>query len=249
MELKEFFSQYKKIAVAFSGGADSAYLLSCAKKYALDVKAYFLKSSFQPEFELEDALRLADELSVKLCVINVDLSKNTEILKNTELRCYYCKQNMFGVLKERANADGYYIIADGTNASDSLSDRPGMRALKEMGVLSPLRACGLTKDDIYRLSKEEGLFTCNKPSYSCLATRIPTGMAITGDMLKKIERAEMLLFSLGFSDFRFRVESSDRAKIQLRREQHAEAEKHIEKIRERLKDDFSQISIDKEVFR
>ena len=249
MTLKEFFKENQKIAVAFSGGADSAYLLSQAKKYADNVRAYYLNSQFQPEFELNDALRLADELSAELTVIDVDLSGKTDILKNSKLRCYYCKQNMFDTLIKRANADGYYVILDGTNASDSEEDRPGMRVLKEKNVLSPLKICALKKEDIYCLSKKEGLFTCDKPSYSCLATRIPEGMEITKDLLRKIERAENLLFSLGFSDFRFRIITCDSAKLQLKREQHEKAEKTIEKIREELKDDFSEIHIDKEVFR
>ena len=112
---------------------------------------------------------------------------------------------MFGRLKEQALADGYEVLLDGTNASDLWNDRPGMRALEEFGVRSPLRLCGLTKDEIRRLSREAGLFTWNKPAYACLATRIPAGTAIDREILWKIENAEMALAKLGYSDFRIRV--------------------------------------------
>lgn len=249
MDLKEFFTQYKKTALAFSGGTDSAYLMYAAKTYAEDVRAYYLNSPFQPEFELNDALRLSNELGVELKVINADLNGKMNILKNSSLRCYYCKKNLFEILIKTAKADGYDIIIDGTNASDLEADRPGMRALKEAGVLSPLKMCELTKSDIRFLSKQAGLFTYNKPTYSCLATRIPTGMPITQEMLSKIERAESCLFSLGFSDFRFRIINEKSAKIQVKKEQFEKALDSIENIREELKNDFSSIYVDKEVFR
>lgn len=249
MDLKDFFTQYKKTALAFSGGTDSAYLMYAAKKYAEDVRAFFINSPFQPEFELNDALRLSDELGVELKVINADLNGNLNVLENSSLRCYYCKKNMFDLLIKTAKADGYEIIIDGTNASDIETDRPGMRALKEAGVLSPLKMCELKKSDIRFLSEQAGLFTYNKPSYSCLATRIPTGMQITQEMLSKIERSESCLFSLGFSDFRFRIVNEKSAKIQVKKEQLEKALDLIDNIREELKNDFSLICVDKEVFR
>ena len=105
-------------------------------------------------------------------------------------------------------------MIDGTNASDDAADRPGMRALEELSVRSPLRECGLTKGEVRRLSKEAGLFTWDKPAYACLATRIPAGEEITREKLQKTEAAESLLFSLGFSDFRVRL-LGGRAMIQL----------------------------------
>ena len=166
MTLSDFFEQHPKAALGFSGGVDSAYLLYAAKKYGADVRAYFVKSQFQPAFELEDARRLARQLNADMRIISCDILSNETVAANPENRCYYCKQSIFGLLKQAAAEDGYTCIIDGTNASDQSGDRPGMRALSEMEVLSPLRLCGLTKAEIRERSKEAGLFTWDKPSYA-----------------------------------------------------------------------------------
>jgi len=118
-------------------------------------------------------------------------------------------------LRELAQADGYDVLCDGTNADDNESDRPGMRALREQGVLSPLRECGITKADIRLQSKQANLVTHDKPSQACLATRIPTGTPITVKLLEKIERAEETLTYMGFSNLRIRFVPPDGVKIQL----------------------------------
>ena len=123
---------------------------------------------------------------------------------NTVFFKHFCKKRIFNAILEQAKADGYSLIIDGTNASDDASDRPGMVALKELEVRSPLRECGLTKDEIRRLSKEANLFTHDKPAYACLATRVPTGTVITKELLEKTEKCEEYLKNLGFSDFRIR---------------------------------------------
>ena len=156
-------------------------------------------------FERDDALRLAGELGVEVTVLELDALADPRVAANPAERCYYCKQNLFRALKARAAADGYTVLLDGTNASDEAGDRPGMRALRELEVRSPLRECGLTKADIRRLSREAGLFTWDKPAYACLATRIPTGEALTGEALARVEGAEDALFRLGYADFRVRV--------------------------------------------
>ena len=107
----------------------------------------------------------------------------SRLASNPPDRCYHCKKAIFGRLKERAAADGYRVILDGTNASDLRDDRPGMKALEEMEIRSPLRECGLTKDQIRSFSREAGLFTWNKPSYACLATRFPAGTDLTEEKL------------------------------------------------------------------
>ena len=205
MELKDFFEKHRRVALAFSGGVDSSYLLYAAQKYADKVRAYYVKSVFQPTFEYEDALRLAGQLKADLCVITIDVLADDKVTSNPSDRCYYCKQRIFSKILEQAKSDGFTDLLDGTNASDSSDDRPGMKALKEMKVLSPLRECGLTKARIRELSKEAGLFTWNKPAYACLATRIPSGTQITAQKLEKTERAEAFLMSLGFKDFRVRM--------------------------------------------
>lgn len=218
MELKDFFAENKKVAVAFSGGTDSAYLLYVAIKFGVCVKAYYVKSAFQPQFELDDAKRLAEELGADMQIIYVDILANKVVTDNPCNRCYYCKKIIFTEIAKAAAKDKYFVLTDGTNASDDAKDRPGMRALTEMSVRSPLRECGLSKDDVRRLSKEAGLFTWNKPAYACLATRISAGEKITEEKIKKIEISEKYLSSIGFTNFRVRT-SGDTAKLQIEEKQ------------------------------
>ena len=138
------------------------------------------------------------------------------------------------------------MILDGTNASDDADDRPGMRALKEMEVKSPLRICGLTKAEIRRLSKEAGLFTWDKPAYACLATRIPTGEEITLEKLQATEKAEAFMMSLGFKDFRVRQENG-KAKIQVKEEQLPLILKERENVVKELKQYYAAVTLDLEV--
>lgn len=215
MTLQEFFGAHPKAALAFSGGVDSSYLLYAARQLGADVKAYYVKTAFQPEFEYQDALRLASQLGADIQVLTLDVLACPDVTVNPKNRCYFCKQHIFGSILRQAKADGYDTVLDGTNASDQVSDRLGMKALQEMKVLSPLRLTGLTKAEIRRLSQEAGLFTWDKPSYACLATRIPTGTEITGADLARTEWAEDHLMSLGFRDLRVRQLSGDLALVQL----------------------------------
>ncbi len=205
MTLNTFFKEHPKVALAFSGGVDSAYLLYAAIQNGAEVCAYYVKSPFQPQFELEDARRIAGELKADMRIIPLDVLSEKEVAANPPDRCYYCKKCIFSAVARAARADGFPVLIDGTNASDDADDRPGMRALKELSVRSPLRECGLTKDAIRQLSKEAALFTWDKPAYACLATRIPAGETITAEKLQKTEAAENYLFSLGFTDFRVRL--------------------------------------------
>lgn len=214
MSLQQFFTSYPKVALAFSGGVDSSYLLYAALQHAEEVMAFYVDGPFQPQFEKKDAFRLAEELGADLHVIPVDILSNEKVIANEKDRCYHCKSLIFTTILQEAKALGYPVLLDGTNASDDLDDRPGMRALEELKVLSPLRLAGLTKEDVRRLSKEANLFTWDKPAYSCLATRIPTGTNVTKEGLERTERAEDFLFSLGFTDFRVRT-VGNAAKIQL----------------------------------
>ena len=213
--LEEFFRAHPKAALAFSGGTDSALLLWAGTRYGCDLRAYYAKTAFQPAFEYRDALRLARELDVPMTVVEVDILSLPGAAANGPERCYHCKRTLFSHLREAARKDGYSLLLDGTNASDDAGDRPGMRAIRELEVRSPLRACGLTKADVRRLSREAGLFTWDKPAYACLATRIPTGTAITAAALEQAERAESALHALGFRDFRVRIFHGT-ARIQIR---------------------------------
>jgi uncharacterized protein len=150
------------------------------------------------------------------------------------------------MLKKQALLDGYSVIIDGTNASDKPGDRPGMRALTELSVHSPLRECGFIKDDIRRLSKEVGLFTWNKPAYSCLAARIPAGNPIDERLLNSIESAEKILFRMGFTDFRARVCENDMNAVllQFTEEQLDKAVENQAAIVERIKLYFDAVLLD-----
>lgn len=243
MTLTEFFRENHKAALGFSGGVDSSYLLYAAIQCGADVRPYFIKTAFQPAFELEDAKRLAEGVGVKLTVLEHDILSDRLVAENPADRCYHCKAALFGLLKEQAVKDGYTLLLDGTNASDDALDRPGMRALRELEVRSPLRECGLTKTEIRRLSKEAGLFTWDKPAYACLATRIPTGTLLTAEGLKRVEQAEQALFEMGFRDFRVRV-FHDAARLQVRAADFLRAAEERDEIRNRLAPWFGTVLLD-----
>lgn len=243
MELREFFERHPKCALAFSGGTDSALLLCEARRLGADVKAYFVKGPFQPQFELEDARRLAKELGAEMEVIETDVLALPEVAENGPRRCYYCKRAIFSLIFERARRDGYETVIDGTNASDKVNDRPGMQAIAELGVLSPLRMCGVTKAQVRELSAEAGLFTARKPSYACLATRVPTGTAITREALEKVERGEEALREMGFSDLRLRLEGTG-ARLELPAAQLPAVVQNRERVLKALLPSFSRVTVD-----
>ena len=246
MELKQFFEAHPEAAIAFSGGVDSAYLLYEAMQFGKRVKAYYVKTAFQPQFELEDAFRLAEELGADLQVLEVDILCEPVIPANPADRCYYCKKELFSRILKAAQEDGFPVLLDGTNASDEVSDRPGMRAISELSVRSPLRECGLTKAEIRQRSKDAGLFTHDKPAYACLATRIPTGEVITQEKLQRTERAEAFLSQLGFRDFRVRCQGNT-AKIQVRETNLSLLMQHREAILTELKKYYTSVLLDLEV--
>ena len=246
MDIEQFFQEHPKVALAFSGGVDSAYLLYAAVKSGAQVRPYYVKTAFQPQFEYEDAQRLARELGVELVKLRLDVLEEPTITANPANRCYYCKQKIFTAIQNAARADGFSVLLDGTNASDQVTDRPGMQALQELSVLSPLRLCGLTKREIRRLSKEAGLFTHDKPAYACLATRIPTGTPITAGDLQRTEICEAFLMGLGFSGFRIRL-LGDSAKLQLPASHLPRLLTLREQVLKELKKYYSGVLLDLEV--
>lgn len=181
--LGDFFARTPRFAVAFSGGCDSSYLLAAALRAGCQVKAYGVRTAFQPAFEIEDALRLAGQIGVDFELIDADVLSRADICENAPDRCYRCKAFIFSTILERMARDGYEVLADGTNTTDDPANRPGFRALAELGVISPLRRGGLSKDDVRAASRELGLFTADKPSFSCLAVHVPKGEALTVDSL------------------------------------------------------------------
>ncbi len=241
--LRAFFEAHPRLALAFSGGVDSSYLLYAARACGCDVAPFYARSAFQPEFERRDAQRLAAQLDVALNEVPLDVLAVEAVRLNPANRCYHCKQAIFSALLAAARAQGYDVVMDGTNASDDAGDRPGMRALAELGVLSPLRQCGVTKAQVREYSRRAGLFTWDKPAYACLATRIPSGTPITEADLRRVAGAETALFELGFSDFRVRL-FHGAARLQLPGGQMAQAIDRRETIRTALAPWFDTVMLD-----
>ncbi len=192
------------IAIAFSGGVDSAFLLHAAYE-ALGEKmiALTINSPYVPDWEIEEAAKIAKDKSIEHHIIDVPVPE--QIMNNPGDRCYLCKTLIFKILIEFAQKKGYKYIADGTNADDSHEHRPGMKALRELKVISPLQDAGFTKTDIREASREMGLYTWEKPAYACLLTRIPYNTKVDDEILRRIERSETYLIGLGIRAVRVRI--------------------------------------------
>lgn len=214
MPLRDFFSREPVVAVAFSGGVDSAYLAWAAKRHARRARAYYVKSEFQSVEELAAARRLAHLIGVPLTVVSVNMLETPAVVCNGPDRCYRCKQLMLSRIAEEAAREGISCVVEGTNASDDEGDRPGMRAVREAGILSPLREAGLTKSMVRQLSRDASLPTWDKPSQTCFATRIPQGTLLTEALLGTVERAESLLHREGIGECRARI-FGDAVRIQV----------------------------------
>lgn len=245
MTLQEYFNANPKGALALSGGVDSAYLLHCAQAAGAQVQPYFAETQFQPAFERRDAAQLCSGLGLPLKVLALDVLADAQVRRNPPERCYYCKRKIFSAIAAAAAQDGYRLLWDGTNASDAVMDRPGMRALQELQVQSPLRLCGLTKAQIRAGAKAAGLLVWDKPAYACLATRVQPGMRITAENLARIERAEQALFTLGFRDFRVR-QRGDTALLQLPQAQLPRALEQRKVLLQALRAEFSAAVLDLE---
>lgn len=215
MTLPLFFSIYPRVVIAYSGGIDSTYLLYVAKQHAQSVRALYVKTAFQPEFELKDAREFCRLNAIDLEIISCDILQCEEVVSNPQNRCYYCKRAIFETIAKEAACRPHDAILDGTNADDDEGDRPGMKALRELGVLSPLRMCGMTKAMIRQAAKQAGIAIWNKPAYACLATRIAHGERITQSQLRATEESEAFLMQLGFVDFRIRQKAGT-AIVQIR---------------------------------
>ncbi len=194
------------LAVAFSGGVDSTYLLHEAFKTGKDkVTAVILKTPSVPGRELDEAVTFCKSRGIPFHVLSINLFSADGFTKNGRDRCYICKRFLFSALLDWSAAHHIPFVADGTNADDMQAFRPGLKVLRELGIQSPLAEVGLTKKEIRVLSEKEGLPTWNKPSFSCLATRFPYGEELTVEKLRRTEAAENLLADLGFTQRRVRV--------------------------------------------
>lgn len=206
----------KGLCLAFSGGVDSAVVLAAAVSLhpAKPVEAVLFATQLHPPAEESEAKRLCNELHTPLTVVHIDEFADPAIMQNPPDRCYHCKKRLFEKLWERARAIGYGACADGTNADDKLAYRPGLRALEELSIESPLLLCGFHKAQVRALAAEQGLSVQKKPSTPCLATRLPYGTPITREALQRIDRGETWLKENGFPGGRVRLHG-DVARIEV----------------------------------
>jgi len=202
------------LVVAFSGGMDSTFLLKAAQNALGDrVAAFTMASPYHLQWEIREAAGLAETIGVRQVIRRQEIIE-PEIRDNPPDRCYRCKKSLFTEILRFAEKEGFQCVADGTNADDAAEYRPGMRALAELGIRSPLLETGVTKKDIRALSREIGLPSWSKPAYACLLSRIPYGQEVTEANLQRIEQAEIYLLGLGFRTVRVRVHG-DVARIEV----------------------------------
>lgn len=245
--LKKRLLELESVAIAYSGGVDSNFLLKVAKDTLGEkVIAVTLHAMMHSDREIQEAKDYAKEFGVKHIVFKVDNFDVKEFIDNNSDRCYHCKKAVFNKVKEIANINNIKYVVDGTNIDDLGDYRPGLKALDELNIISPLKESGLTKNDIRILSKMMNLKTFNKPAFACLATRIPYGTKITKEVLRKIEKSEEYLVELGFNQFRVRVHDNI-ARIEVGKDEIHKffSEDLVDKINNKLKEiGFEYVTLD-----
>lgn len=249
--LKEFVNNMGEdgICIAFSGGVDSSLVLKIAIDTGKKVHAVMFRTNLHPAADEPEARKIAKEMGADITVMEIDEFSNPDILKNPVNRCYLCKKMLFTKLAEFAKDNGYKVIMDGTNADDHNEYRPGIKALEEIGVVSPLAELGITKDEVREYAKMLGISVHNKPSAPCMATRFPYNTDITKESLDKVEAAENYLKECGLHLCRLRVHF-DIARIEVREEDFEKILINRKSIVKELKDiGFTYITLDIEGFR
>lgn len=250
LSLISYLKKLGRVVLAFSGGVDSTFLLKAGREALGDnLKAVTILSPYIPKWEVEEARELADELGVDYQIIETPIID--EIRYNPEDRCYLCKKAVFTKIIDIAKIEGYNYVIDGTNIDDMGDYRPGLKALRELEVKSPLFDCGLGKKDIRAFSKELGLKTWDKPSYACLLTRIPYGSELKVEDFQKIEEAEKYMMKLGFRAVRVRCHGN-LARVEVDRKYRARLlnEELLDNISENLKRiGFKYVTMDMQGYR
>lgn len=236
------------VAVAYSGGVDSTFLLRAAKE-ALGVDGKLLAVTVQinsmPEKDQDETKVFCEKEGIQLITVCVNELEIPGFIDNPPDRCYICKKVLFGKMLEEIKGYGDFTLVDGSNVDDDSDYRPGMKALKELGVVSPLKEAGLTKKEIRELSKELGLPTWDIPSAACLSSRIPYGEMITAEKLRMIDKGEDYIRSLGISQVRVRVHGDNLARIEVSPTDFGQLLDNREEIHSKLKDiGFAYITMD-----
>ncbi|MDP4199067.1 MAG: ATP-dependent sacrificial sulfur transferase LarE [Bacteroidota bacterium] len=252
--LEEILLSLGSVVIGFSGGVDSTFLLKVARDVLgrERVRAVIGISETYPERELVEAVRLAEEIDAEYETVRTEETDVLKFAENPPDRCYYCKTELYEKLEGIRARIGFGAVIDGTNADDTHEFRPGLRALHEQSVCSPLAEAGLTKFAIRERSRELGLTTADKPSFACLSSRFPYGMAIDRDKLKRIDKAENILRDMGFLAVRVRFHDARTARIELGTKELMRAIEpaHREQIVTALKAlDFTYVTLDLQGFR
>lgn len=215
-KLKSYIGNFGKLAVAYSSGVDSTFLLYAAKEALGDnVVAITSCSASFPAREKKEAADFCSKYGIKQLVFESNELEKEEYAVNPSNRCYICKKALFTGMLELAKSEGIFVVAEGSNLDDDGDYRPGLKAISELGIESPLRKLEFTKQEIRELSKYLGLPTWSKSSFACLASRFPYGERITADRLNMVERAENYLMALGLKQFRVRIHGGTLARIEL----------------------------------
>jgi uncharacterized protein len=209
-KLKQNIAACGKLCIAYSGGVDSSFLLHVAHSVlGGNVLAVLIDSPVLARRDRAEAISLLEQLGAPYEVVEENPFETADFAENSRMRCYFCKKNNYTLILDTARRHGIAAIADGQNADDALSaHRPGMKAGREMGVISPLAECGLTKEDIRRYGRLLGVATWDKPANACLSSRIPYGVQITRERLGAVEAAEDALRSRGLESCRVRWHGS-----------------------------------------
>lgn len=215
-ELRRILADMKSLVIGFSGGVDSSLLLKVAvDTLGNSALAMIGRSATYPTREFEEALALAQQIDARYEIVETEETDDLKFRENPPDRCYYCKTELFGKLREIATRNQIAWIADGTITDDLGDFRPGMRARSEGVVRSPLLEAGFSKDDVRELSKHLGLPTWDKPSFACLSSRFPYGTPILRENLTRVDAAESFLRDNGFRRFRVRFHDSSTARIEV----------------------------------